>query len=176
MLTRKPFVYVQLSLITLITLFCTVNVQALERHTADEKAVNSITLYLERAYLDGEVSVEIKREPYGSLSHLLDRYPGWMPVEKSGMKIVLRKNMNDISPLMKANGYFGLNNKGILSIFDGKPSEEGKVIQSFFQIDVGKLETKRHIELENGIRVASRKDYLHVIETFKQYGTRSAKK
>ncbi|MBS2969854.1 BofC C-terminal domain-containing protein [Metabacillus sp. KIGAM252] len=176
MLTRQPIIYIQLSLITLITLFCTVNVQALEQRTADEANGKSITLFLERDYLDGEVSVEIKREPYYSQSHVLARYPGWRLVEKSEKRIVLRKSMNDISPFMKANGYFGLNNEGILSIFDGKPNEEGKVIQSFFQIDVGKLETKRHMELENGIRVASRKKYLHVIETFKQYGTPCSKK
>ncbi|MGD6816692.1 BofC C-terminal domain-containing protein [Metabacillus sp. 84] len=130
----------------------------------------------ERTYLDGEVSIETKEETVRNIKSLMARDSGWTVERHSGQSILLRKKINDISPLMKANGYFGLDNEGILTIYDGKPDEAVKVIQSFYQIDVGKLETRRHCELENGIRVESRNRYLKVIETFRNYGTPPAKK
>lgn len=43
------------------------------------------------------------------------------------------------------------------------------VIHSFFQIDMGKLETKTQKELVKGIPVRTKEDFLHVLEAFKPY-------
>lgn len=76
--------------------------------------------------------------------------------------------MDDISPLLKSNGFFGVTNDGTLSIFNGKP-DITNVIHSFFQIDIGKLETKMQKDLAEGIPVRTKEDFLLVLETFKPY-------
>jgi forespore regulator of the sigma-K checkpoint len=76
--------------------------------------------------------------------------------------------VNDISPLLKMNGYFGLTKDGTLSIFNGKP-KEADIIQSFFQIDVKKLESKHYQQLLKGIPVKSKEDFARVVETMKKY-------
>ena len=78
-------------------------------------------------------------------------------------------HIDDISPLLKSNGYFGITEEGILTIFDGKPDEQSKIIQSFYQIDVEKLESHQHNLLKNGIKVFSKDEYEQVLEAFKPY-------
>ncbi|WP_241156693.1 BofC C-terminal domain-containing protein [Bacillus sp. FJAT-42376] len=173
MLKHRPAIFLQLSLITLITIICTIQAEAAENK---DPSFQSFTISLERMYLDGETSVEVREESFHSLADLSEYYQEWLVIDRENNRIVLKKQINDISPLMKATGYFGINKEGILTVFEGKPGEEAKVIQSFFQLDVGKLESKRHTELEKGIRVESRKQYLRVIETFKAYGTPASRK
>ena len=78
------------------------------------------------------------------------------------------KKAEDISPLLKANGYFGVTDDGILTIFNGKPYKS-HIIQSFFQIDVGKLESTKREELIKGIPIKTKDRYVEVLETFKTY-------
>jgi forespore regulator of the sigma-K checkpoint len=72
--------------------------------------------------------------------------------------------------LLKTNGYFGITHKGVLSIFNGRP-EQSKIIQSFFQIDIKKLESNKQKELLDGIPIKTKDRYVHVLETFKPYST-----
>jgi forespore regulator of the sigma-K checkpoint len=128
-----------------------------------------MTIILERMYLDGEVSEEIREEAVTSMKEIWKKYKGWQLVNMDDEQIVFQKNMNDISPLAKANGYFGMTEDGTLSIFEGKPDESSRVIQSFFQIDVEKLESHQHEKLKKGIRVHSKANYERVLETYKSF-------
>ena len=83
-------------------------------------------------------------------------------------QIVFQQEVDDISPLLKINGYFGISEDGILNIYEGKPSDE-KVIQSFFQINTKKLKSHQQQELEMGIPVLSRDRYEEVLKMFKKY-------
>jgi forespore regulator of the sigma-K checkpoint len=76
--------------------------------------------------------------------------------------------MDDISPLLKANGYFGITNDGTVTIFNGKPDHED-IIHSFFQIDIKKLEGKKQNELLKGIPVKSVEDFNSVLKALKPY-------
>nr|WP_269448464.1 intercompartmental signaling factor BofC [Metabacillus kandeliae] len=135
-----------------------------------------VNVLLERVYLDGETSEEKKTETVWSMEDFWAEYEGWKLLEEGPSRMIFRKKVDDISPLMKANGYFGITDNGILTIFLGKPDHPSKVIQSFFQIDVGKLETKNVQELDKGIRVENRKNYVKVIESFRRYSTVPEKK
>lgn len=129
-----------------------------------------MTVILDRIYVDGEVSEEIRTEPFLSSSDILNRYKGWKLVEMDDTEAVFQKKINDISPLTKANGYFGITHKGVLSIFRGKPEEKNtQIIQSFFQIDIHKLESGVQKELQRGIPIKTKEKYSKVIETFKPY-------
>lgn len=127
-----------------------------------------VTVVLERVYLDDERSQEIFEETIYSMEKFWDKYAGWDLVEMEERKVVFQKHIDDISPLLKANGYFGITEEGILSIFNGKP-EKSNVIQSFFQIDVGKLESAKWEELKAGIPIKNKNRYEKVLSTFKHY-------
>jgi len=124
---------------------------------------------LESVYLDGEVSEEIVTEAVVSMKDIWKKYKGWQLVNMDDEQIVFQKRIDDISPLAKTNGYFGLTKDGKLSIFEGKPNESSRVIQSFFQIDIKKLESHQHEQLQKGIRVASKSRYRDIIEMYRHF-------
>lgn len=134
----------------------------------EETSAHTVTLVLERVYLDGEVSEEIVQETIWSMEDFWAAYEEWQLIDMSEEQIVFQKQMDDISPLLKTNGYFGLTEKGVLSIFNGKPGQ-AEIIQSFFQIDLDKLESNRHDDLVNGIPITSKEAYVDVLEQLKPY-------
>ncbi|KAA0549567.1 Forespore regulator of the sigma-K checkpoint, BofC [Bacillus sp. BGMRC 2118] len=133
-----------------------------------------MTLILERIYLDGEVSEEIKEVSIQSMEDFMEEYSSWQMIDQNDEQMVFQKNIDDISPLLKANGYFGITKNGVLTIFNGKPATD-KVIQSFFQIDVKKLESHQHEELRKGIPIQSKDKYVEVLEVFKPFSVSSQK-
>jgi forespore regulator of the sigma-K checkpoint len=136
---------------------------------AKESNEVKMNIILERIYLDGEVSEEITEETVVSMKDIWKKYKGWQLVDMDDEQIVFQKSVNDISPLAKANGYFGLTKDGTLSIFEGKPNQSSRVIQSFFQIDIKKLESHQHEQLKKGIRVVSKSRYKDIIETYRDF-------
>lgn len=129
----------------------------------------TVTVILEKKYIDGEISEEVVNETVWSMEDLWNMYTGWQVIQQDDKQIVISKNVNDISPLSKANGYFGITNDGTLTIFEGKPHQSSKIIQSFFQIDLGRLESSDQKLLKKGIPVQSKDHFEKVIETFKAY-------
>lgn len=129
---------------------------------------NEITVLLERRYIDGEVSEEVRNEKKQSIKKILAKYHDWKVVDLEEDEIVLQKKINDISPLMKTNGYIGLSKDATLSIFNGKPKNK-EVIQSFFQLDIKKLEGHKQELLKKGVRITSKKSYEKWVETLKPY-------
>ncbi|WP_163145182.1 intercompartmental signaling factor BofC [Bacillus sp. 22-7] len=127
-----------------------------------------IKVILEREYLDGEVSQETIEETIWTLEDFWAKYEQWQLVDMDIDYMVFRRKMDDISPLLKANGYFGVTEDGTLTIFNGKP-QKTNIIQSFFQIDLGKLESTKCEELKKGIPIVSKDRYVEVLETFKSY-------
>ncbi|KKI92351.1 hypothetical protein WQ54_10065 [Bacillus sp. SA1-12] len=128
----------------------------------------TVKLVLQRVYLDGELSEEVTNETILSMEDFWAAYDSWQLIDQSEEKIVLQQKIDDISPLLKTNGYFGIDGDGVLSLFNGKP-ETQDVIQSFFQIDVKKLESRKHDELIQGIRIHSKDQYLEVLKTYEAY-------
>jgi forespore regulator of the sigma-K checkpoint len=131
----------------------------------------TVTVVLERIYLDGEISEEVKTETILAMEDFWAKYEDWQLIDQDDKQIIFQKEVDDISPLLKANGYFGLSSEGVFSIFNGKPDDASEIIQSFFQIDVRKLETRKHDKLRQGIRIQSKDQYLQVIESYKAYSS-----
>jgi forespore regulator of the sigma-K checkpoint len=127
-----------------------------------------VDVVLKRLYLDGEISEETVSETIYTTENFWSKYDDWHFIGIVEDKLVFRKEMDDISPLLKANGYFGVTDEGILTIFNGKPYKSN-IIQTFFQIDVGKLESRKREELKNGIPIKTKDHYVEVLETFKTY-------
>lgn len=122
---------------------------------------------LERHYLDGDMSEEIIIEEL-TYSEIRKKYMDWSFVLMNEDHIKFKKLVNDISPLLKSNGFFGITKDGTLSIFNGKPNDEN-IIHSFFQIDLGKLETRTQEQLVRGIPVRTKEEFIQVLEAFKPF-------
>lgn len=137
---------------------------------------SQINVILERVYVDGEISQETVKETIDDLDNFWNKYSGWQITHMDERTVVFRRQMDDISPLLKANGYFGITEEGVLTIFNGKP-QRTNIIQSFFQIDLGKLESNKCEELKKGIPIKTKENFVEVLETFKTYskGEKQAK-
>ncbi|GIN90114.1 BofC protein [Siminovitchia terrae] len=133
-----------------------------------------LTVHLKKVYLDGEASEEIVKETIFALEDFWAKYESWQLVDMDEERLLFEKKVDDISPLLKMNGYFGITDDGTLSIFNGKP-EESDVIQSFFQIDVKKLESSQQMRLMQGIPVKTKEEYSEVVESMKKYSIKKAK-
>lgn len=129
-------------------------------------------IVLKRTYLTGETEVETREEVIGSSDELQERYEGWTLTNKKGNEYTFETRINDISPACKNNGYFGINEKGELSLFEGVPEKE-KVIQTFFRLDTEKIESHLPNEeltmLKRGIRVKDVVEYNSVLSTFSEF-------
>jgi forespore regulator of the sigma-K checkpoint len=145
------------------------------QHLQQQKEPLHMTVILERMYLDGEVSEEVVKEASWSLENFWAKYDQWQLTNIDESKLVFRKKVDDISPLLKANGYFGITHDGILTIFNGRP-DRYRIIQSFFQIDIKRLESKKQEELLHGIPIKTKDRYVKVLETFKPYSTKEEQK
>ncbi|WP_078413893.1 BofC C-terminal domain-containing protein [Priestia abyssalis] len=155
----------------MMVLFVYMNISAekVEAHTGKDR----VTIFLERVYVDGVVSQEVIHHANSSKEDILNAYEAWRLIQESDNELVLRTYVDDISPLLKTNGYFGISVDNMLSIYEGDPNQSTKVIQSFFQIDVEKLESYHRQKLKKGIRVHSKDEYVALMQFFEGYSLRS---
>ncbi|RFU62778.1 intercompartmental signaling factor BofC [Bacillus sp. V59.32b] len=123
---------------------------------------------LQRVYVDGEMSEEIYLEKILAMEDFWANYQDWQLIDQNEERIIFQRKENDISPLLKANGFFGVSGDGTLSIFNGRP-QDSQIIQSFFQIDVKKLESYKQQELRKGIPILNKSRYEQMIEAYKPY-------
>lgn len=136
------------------------------RENVQQAKITNIQLV--RIFLDGDSSIELVTTPPNTVNEVVQLYSDWELVDINGENIYFRKFIDDISPLLKTNGYFGITTEGVLSIYYGEPKQQ-QLIQSFFQIDIEKLESKLIEELIKGIPIQTKEHYVQVIETFKPY-------
>ena len=141
---------------------------AAENNPTQKTEPLNLTVILERVYLDGEVSQELVHETCWSMETFWAKYDQWQLTDTNKSTYVFRKKVDDISPLLKANGFFGVTEDGVLTIFNGRPGQS-RIIQSFFQIDIRRLESKKQEELFQGIPIKSKDHYVEVLETFEPY-------
>lgn len=126
----------------------------------------TLQVTLQKHYMDGKVLEESYKETIGSMQDFWSYYHGWQVVEQKEGEIIFKKHVQDISPYLKENGYFGLSN-GILTIFEGQPESE-QVIQSFYQIDTSELESYQAKQLQKGIKIDSKEVYEYVLEAYRE--------
>ncbi|WP_211201447.1 BofC C-terminal domain-containing protein [Bacillus sp. NTK071] len=124
-----------------------------------------VEVILRTNYADGVSTKQTVNETIWAMEDFWNQYADWQLVDQEEGRMIFERNIEDISPTSKESGHFGLTEDGILSIFDGSPEDE-KVIQTFFQIDVGKLESSRREQLMDGIPVESWYHFESMLQTF----------
>lgn len=127
-----------------------------------------VTVHLKTVYLDGFKTEKKIDEPILSMEDFWDNYKGWQLVKQSTSDVYFQKNINDISPVSKAAGIFGISKNHTLTIFNGNPNND-QIIQTFFQLDLDALEAKLHMKLEKGIPVQSKENFKQVMKVLSHY-------
>lgn len=153
-----------------------------DSNVVQEPLVSQVTADLEMKitlishYIVGEDLIENKVEYVKSLSELKNLYSEWQVVEDKNNQVIFERYVEDLSPECKEGTYFSLNPDGYLTLFRGDPinkSVEDKIIETFFRIDVIKLEGSLPIEpiqeLYDGIPIKDRADFNSVLSTFSEF-------
>ncbi|MGA9290611.1 MAG: BofC C-terminal domain-containing protein [Anaerobacillus sp.] len=137
---------------------------------SEERGPLEVEVILKTNYADGISTQQTVYETIWAMEDFWSEYADWQLVDQEEGRMVFERNIEDISPVSKENGHFGLTEDGVLTIFDGNPSDD-KVIQTFFQIDVGKLESSRRQQLMDGIPIESWYQFEDVIQSFSKMKT-----
>ncbi|WP_246246378.1 BofC C-terminal domain-containing protein [Paenibacillus lemnae] len=79
---------------------------------------------------------------------------------------------DDLSPACKEQAYMSVDSQGNLTLFEGPPEKE-KVLRTFFQLDIGSMESSLPSDvvrqLQHGIRIQDMDEYNSVLSTFSDY-------
>ncbi|UFT97901.1 intercompartmental signaling factor BofC [Radiobacillus kanasensis] len=126
----------------------------------------TLQVTLQKHYIDGKVVEQTHEETVWAMQDFWSYYDGWQVVDQKEGKVTFRKEISDISPYIKENGYFGIKNN-ILTIFEGRPVNS-QVIQSFYQIDTKELESYQAEQLREGIKIKSKEVYQYVLEAYRK--------
>ena len=125
-------------------------------------------------YVVGHDTIEIKIENISSIEDIKEKYLDWSITKETDDEIVLERNVEDLSPTLKQGSYFGLGSDGYLTLYR-EISEGNEIIQTFFRIDIEKLESglpREPVEqLYQGIPIQDLAEYNSVLSTFSEFST-----
>jgi forespore regulator of the sigma-K checkpoint len=128
--------------------------------------------HLLTTYVCGTETVSLGTLSSQQLESLLKQHPDWKGRLNAKGEVWLDRKVEDLSELCKQHAYMGLSINGQLTLFEGPPKKE-KVIRTFFQLDVGSMETALpegvYGQLQQGIRVQDMNEYNSVISTFSDF-------
>ncbi|WP_434749739.1 BofC C-terminal domain-containing protein [Paenibacillus amylolyticus] len=131
-----------------------------------------IRVVLQTEYICGVESEQLGRMDIPQLKTLLAQHPEWEAKVTSSDTLLLSQSVNDLSPICKQQAYISIDAGGNLNLYEGKPAEEN-VIRTFFQLDVGTLESSLPEgvleQLQEGIRIQDKDEYDSVISTFSDF-------
>lgn len=135
---------------------------------SDEKR----NVFVHQAYVCGEETRLLGRMTGVEIGALHQENPSWRIALSNNGDVTFTETVDDLSPYCKNNAYFGVDKDGNLTLFEGPPVDE-KVIRTFFQLNMGYLEsalTPDTIDqLKDGIRVLDMAEYNSVLSTFSDF-------
>lgn len=104
---------------------------------------------------------------------LMNNNPSWKGKMDDNGEVWLEETVtDDLSPACKEQAYMSVDANGNLTLFDGPPQEE-KVLRTFFQLDIGSMESSLPKDvlkqLQEGIRIQDIDEYNSVLSTFSDY-------
>lgn len=104
---------------------------------------------------------------------LMNNNPSWKGKMDDNGEVWLEETVtDDLSPACKEQAYMSIDANGNLTLFEGPPQEE-KVLRTFFQLDIGSMESSLPKDvlkqLQDGIRIQDIEEYNSVLSTFSDY-------
>lgn len=128
--------------------------------------------FVQKLYVCGEETQKLGNMNAEQIIELHKQHLGWTITLGDQGQVYFSEKVNDLSQACKEKAFFGLDESGNLSLFDGVPKAD-HVIRTFFQLNVDFLRSSLPIETVNqlyeGIRVTDLQEYYSVLSTFSDY-------
>lgn len=149
------------------------------------KMVNAIEgqreVFTKKSYVCGEELQRVGLMDSVQILHFYKEHPAMTVSLADNGTVYFTEQVEDLSPECKSNAYFGLDEQGNLSLFEGLPgSEHRNVIRTFFQLNIEYLESSLPREtvkqLYKGIQVSDLDEYNSVLSTFSDYAVEETEK
>ncbi|PYI53305.1 BofC C-terminal domain-containing protein [Paenibacillus flagellatus] len=136
-------------------------------------------VYMRKSFVCGEEQQLLGRMGPDEVTSLQGEHPQWTAELGADGSVTFTERIDDLSPACKDNAYFGLDKNGNLSLFEGPPEQE-KVIRTFFQLNMGYLESSLPHDtvdqLKDGIRIFDMAEYNSVLSTFSDFAVEETEK
>lgn len=133
---------------------------------------SSFEVVLHKRFLCGEEYESLGFHSEAAAEQMLRDHPDWQLEGIDGGRLVYVVEVADFSASCRDRAYFGLDGNNSLALFEGKPGE-GRIIKTFFQIDVehlaNSLPRETVAELFEGIKVTDYAEYSSVLSTFSDF-------
>jgi forespore regulator of the sigma-K checkpoint len=137
------------------------------------QSANARETFLQKTYLCGEEVQKFGKLKPAEIEKLHHDHPEWRISLADDGHVMFDQALDEPTSACRDGAFFGLNEKGILSLFDGLPINH-KVIRTFFQLNMPYLESRLPqdtvLQLRKGIRVNDLAEYDSVLSTFSEYG------
>ncbi|MFD3260167.1 BofC C-terminal domain-containing protein [Paenibacillus lentus] len=134
---------------------------------------------LNKIYACGQESSVLGTMTPNEVIRLSHENPDWQGTIGAEGDVWFEQRINELSETCKRNGYFGIDQQGNLSLFEGPPDKE-KVLKTFFQLDVETMESSLPpdvlLHLHQGIRIQDVEEYNSVLSTFSEFAALPARK
>ncbi|ANY72367.1 hypothetical protein BBD41_07050 [Paenibacillus ihbetae] len=129
-------------------------------------------VHLRTTYVCGVEEQNIGRLNADGIYELMNTNPLWQGRLDDKGEVWLEQTVSDLSPNCKKQAYVSVDASGNLTLFEGPPEEE-KVLRTFFQLDLGSMESSLPKDvirqLQEGIRIQDMDEYNSVLSTFSDY-------
>ncbi|WP_209847099.1 BofC C-terminal domain-containing protein [Paenibacillus sediminis] len=139
----------------------------------------SRTVHLKTIYVCGEETVTLGKFKADEILKMSRDHSDWSGKLDEQGEVWFVHQINDLSDNCKKQAYFSIDKNGNLTLFEGPPQKE-KVMRTFFQLDVGSMETSLPEgvldQLEQGIRIQDIDEYNSVLSTFSDYAVEVSEK
>lgn len=126
---------------------------------------------LEKSYICGVETISLGIFDTAEMLSMIKQHPDWNGRLEQN-RLILNEQIHDLSPECRENAFMGVDPNGNLILYQGEPDEE-KVIRTFFQLDVGTMESSLPEgvleQLHKGIRIQDVDEYNSVLSTFSDY-------
>lgn len=127
---------------------------------------------IQKKYIAGPMIEEKQEYSAEELDEIVTTFSNMDMVERGDHYIVFSQEIADLSPALKESGFFALDNYGVLHLYQGEAKDEN-IIQTFFQLDLERLETtlpvEEYMQLREGIHISSLAEYNSVLSTYSEF-------
>jgi forespore regulator of the sigma-K checkpoint len=135
-------------------------------------------VWLRKVYVCGEETASLGLMNGSEIDRLFQEHAEWTIDRRDDGSVVFTEYVNDLSPACKESAYFGIDQDGNLTLFQGLPAEEN-IIRTFFQLDIQYLESSLPREtvrqLYEGIRIRDVEEFNSVLSTFSTFADEKEK-
>ncbi|WP_422660182.1 BofC C-terminal domain-containing protein [Paenibacillus sp. EC2-1] len=136
-------------------------------------AQGKMKVHLVTSFVCGEEEQVIGDLDTDTIYSLMNNNPSWKGKMDDNGEVWLEETVtDDLSPTCKEQAYMSIDANGNLTLFEGPPQEE-KVLRTFFQLDIGSMESSLPKDvlkqLQDGIRIQDIEEYNSVLSTFSDY-------